>query len=361
MALTSACVILSTNEILSVKPTTLDPIKRETIPFGYRIGDTANHIVGSDINRNRRPVLSLLHGDTPDLKSGSIVLIEHDQWEAHPSIAAKGNWHQEEPWNENQLLGNQFWLAAIFRDGQFQSNLGGQAFAYGKVKIVASSQLDTKTCLAAESSNILYLGDADYFSNGMSAYQAALIKEILGDPSQFTRIRLISILLLIGSICLDLNHLRPKKKIQAAAIGVTIAIFLCFPNESPGEIRIEGVIYDPHETSRASGVLSALSDAGINSIRGDSGAKILVVAEGLYAAHKGESIVILEPGATVKIDTNTYTAATVPLGSVNQIVDARKLIINNQESDKVELMINEVHIIGTGSPAKNSVLLWQRH
>lgn len=361
VSLTFACLILTVFEIVSTPESCPDAISDNKIPFGYRVGETVERVLnvnGSSKSKTLRPVRSLLPGDLPSSSAGSINLIEHDQWKPYPMIAAEDNWHQREPWNENQLLGNQFWLAAIFQDGQFQSNLGGQAIGIGRVLLASPSHEDGVSCLAVERDNVLYLADSDYFCNGMAAYQPALLREIFGSHAQFFRFRVLAILLLAIGICLEIWSFFPWCK--AVASGLTVGLFLCIPKPSTGDVRLVGNIFDPHETSHTSGTLGALNDGGICAVRGDLDAKMLVVAEGLSCSARNESVILLEPGASVKIGRDFVSANDVPLGAKDETVDARHLIINGKNIGQAECSVAGIRVIGTGSPAKNVFRLWPR-
>ena len=357
-SLAVACLSLTTIELLKVDQRGIEAVSASKMPFGYRVGDTVQRVLEGHVpaSKPKRPVRSLLQGDSPSTVPGSIILIEHDQWDAYPVLATHGNWHQKEPWNENQLLGNQFWLAAIYGDGQFQSNLGGQAHSEGKVLLMSPSQLGTKASLAAERDNVLYLGDSDYFCNGMAAYQPALLREIFGVPSQFVRLRLLSILLLAVGICLEVRPLFPRS--IAIALCMMAVCFACIPMPIQGDVRIVGKIYDPHEPSRASGVLGALADGEICAVRGDVGVKMLVVAEGFSCVAEKETVILLEPGSSVTLGKDVISASDMPLGTVNENVDARHLNLNGKDTGAAEYTIKGVRVIGTGSPSKNVVRVW---
>ncbi len=358
--LTVACLVLTAFEIVNTPESLPDTISDNKIPFGYRVGETVTRIltVNSSGPKTLRPVRSLLPGDIPCSSAGSVNLIEHDQWKPYPLIAAEGNWHQREPWNENQLLGNQFWLAAIFQDRQFQSNLGGQAIGLGRVLLASPSHEDGISCLAVERDNILYLADSDYFCNGMAGYQPALLKEIFGAHTQFTRFRILAILLLAIGICLEIRSFFSWSMV--VAIGLVAGSFLCIPKPSSGDLRMVGNIFDPHETSHTSGTLGALNDGGICAIRGDLDAKMLVVAEGLSCSAQNEVVILLESAASVKIGREVVSANDVPLGGMDETVDARHLIINGKNIGRAECRVGGIRVIGTGSPAKNVVHLWPR-
>lgn len=353
-----ACLVLTTLELLKVNQRGIETVSASEIPFGYRVGDTVQRVLEGRLpaSKAKRQVRSLLQGDPPSTDPSAIILVEHDQWDNYPALAAQNNWHQKEPWNENQLLGNQFWLAAIYGDGQFQSNLGGQAHSEGKVLLMSPSQLGTKACLAAERENLLHLGDSDYFCNGMAAYQPALLKEIFGVPSQFVRLRLLSILLLAVGICLELRLLFPKSII--VALCIMMVCFACIPMSIQGDVRIVSKVYDPHEQSRASGVLGALADGEICAVRGDVGAKVLVVAEGFSCVAERETVILLEPGSSVILGKDVISAGDIPLGTIKDNIDARHLNLNGKDTGTEEFTFKGVRLIGTGSPSKNIVRVW---
>lgn len=361
LGLLVSCLVTTSAELFRTAKRGIAFAEQIDTPFGYRIGATASRVANLEEapELSKRPLRSLLKGDKVPTDPGSIVLLEHDQWDRHPTLAARENWHQREPWNENQLLGCQFWLAAIKADRQFQSNLGGQAIASGQVLLLSPEQSFSRECLAVKRDDILYLGDSDYFCNGMSAYQPALLSEILVVPRQFMRIRIFSILLLVTGMLVEIAVLYPLS--LSIPIVALSACFFCMPRAVNGDVRINGKVFDPHEPSRASGVMGALSDGGIAAIRGDNGAAMLVVAEGLTCRRKEEAVVILEPGSRVTIGPAVVSADEIPLGTVADVVDARHLIIDGQSSSSVDQVVNGVRVVGTGSPSKNVVRLWPKH
>lgn len=88
----------------------------------------------------------------------------------------------------------------------------------------------------------------------------------------------------------------------------------------------------------------------MNVIFGSVGTKLLVVGSNYTASWKNEKIIILEPGAKVKIKGTIYEAQDVPMGEWDGILDARSILKNGEKQPSPIIKLEQVTIIATGSP-----------
>ena len=102
-----------------------------------------------------------------------------------------------------------------------------------------------------------------------------------------------------------------------------------------------------------------LADYELPSVPGEDGASILVVASGRKAeVSESESLVVAEPRARIRKGSTMIEVDGDPLGVVQEIADARILIVNGERQGPVEI-INGTKFIGTGSPALLPKHIWQ--
>jgi hypothetical protein len=73
---------------------------------------------------------------------------------------------------------------------------------------------------------------------------------------------------------------------------------------------------------------------------------------------EGETLVVAEPGAKIRKGRTMIEVDSNPLGAVEEVTDARVLIVDGERRGPVET-INGTKFIGTGSPALLPKQLWQ--
>jgi hypothetical protein len=279
-------------------------------------------------------------------------LVEHDQ---HPSIehppVRLGNLYQRIPWTENQLIGDQYILAAIAQDDQWISNFGGRLNRYGRLLLGSLRHRGGEWFepIIISYNKCIYVQDSDPFVDRLAAYQYYTLNELVHRNRE---VRLLNLLFILAS--LRIQNLYGFISTMVIAVGLLISN--C--KNRIGDIRIVAPIFSPHETSRPSGVLRSLADNGFCFVKGDSQCTVLIVGEGKSVTAKAsETLVILMPGARLKIGDDFITVDSMPLGDISDVVDARALIVNGTMQSFV-IKINKCNVIGTGSPAKQNWKKW---
>ena len=102
-----------------------------------------------------------------------------------------------------------------------------------------------------------------------------------------------------------------------------------------------------------------MADYELPAVPGTDGASILVVASGRHAVvAEGETLVVAEPGAKIRKGRRMIEVDSNPLGAVEDVTDARILIVDGERKGPVEI-IDGTKFIGTGSPALLPKQLWQ--
>lgn len=296
-------------------------------------------------------ISSVIFDGGPYHGSHHILLAEHDILPSDPyGVLTKANTQQIEPWAHNQLIGNQYLLEAVARDGLWMANLGGSLKPIGKLLLGSLSHDDDHivTPLVTKYHNFTYVQDSDSFVDGLANRQENILKEIVIGRE------LPRILNLLFCISLVFSPFLIGLIVRSCSL-ISICCLLLIPKE--GQVRIIANLDWPHEPSKASGVMTSLVGNGYLMQMGNKKSQILVVGEGKTAsAYPTEKLVILEPGAKVTIGKDVICSGIEPVDNEENIVDGRKLFINNEETSPM-LSHDGIRIIGTGSPSK---LEWKR-
>lgn len=297
-------------------------------------------------------ISSLFFDKGPNKASKRIFLVEHGQKPSSDhKIIAGGEVSQWQPWSSNQLFGDQYLLTAIAMDGQWNSNVGGRLHPNGKLILASSRHPDFWLFepLVVECGQDIYIQDSDPFVDRLVPYQENAIIELVRGCVEY---RVLNIIMVIASLL--------PYCFSAISLFVIIILSLLLLSKFPvkGDVRLVGRIESPHEPSRISGVLRSLSDAGYPMLRGTSGCHILVVDENSKALVKAsETFILAGPGSTVSIPSCKIKVSDIPLGNVDDVVDARELLIDGKVVGPI-YSIHGITIIGTGSPAKQEWKKW---
>ncbi len=318
---------------------------------GYTPGPTLASILKAKITKPGMVegdigVSSLVFDTGPFTASHQILIVEHDICPEELShLILPSNARQSEPWFENQFLGNQYLLEAIAQDGFLASNLGGSLKHTGQLLLASlaheSNQLITP--LVIKKGNKTLVQDSDPFVDRLACRQENVVKEIVRgriEPRVLNLSLLFTAFLPLASIY---NLIRWLPVIILLLNGVWIP--------KVGEVRIVGSIGWPHEPSKISGLITSLNDAGFNWRLGTSKTRLLAIGAGRSATRQDEELIILEPGAVVKIGTHIVRAGTIPLAVVNGILDARTLDVDGVIT-ATGTIIDGALVIATGSPSK---------
>jgi hypothetical protein len=357
--LVALCVVAALVDITYIyRPHEIEIGQAMNVAQGYSPGPTlAKLLGGSPVQGEVKGdigITSLFFNQGPNRAIRQIVLGEHGQKPTpEQPVWAGGDLQQSEPWAGNQLFGNQYVLAAIAEDGQWVSNLGGGLERTGRLILASSNHTGgsgTEPLIIAQG-KVIYVQDSDPFCDRLSAYQPSALREIVVGQGY---LRIINVVLAVLSLL-------ASGPLSMAALGAgVVAFFLWYCHLQPGDVRLCGVVGWPHEPSRISGVLRSLADAGMVMTRGSSDCRLLVVDEGRSAkAAPAEHLVLAAPGASVSSGQATIRVDDLPLGDVDGIIDARRLIVNG-------VIVGAVYkeggrtIIGTGSPARQDWAKWLR-
>lgn len=300
-------------------------------------------------------IRSLMFNPSVDKERKGIVVHEI-QTEDIYGVRHCDSWQQPPSWHHNQLLGGQYLLEAISKDGGLYSNKGVCFENTSCIKLAYPSTWSKSQPLIISVDGITHLHDSDYTSSYLSNYQQSLNNEIMQNGSRPILIRFISIIALLLSIILIFN-LENRNKYWGI-VHYTVfcmlyfAIFICPRN---GDIRIVGKITNSHENHKFDGVPKNIVNAGFDYTLGTLNAKVLVVSSNSFAIWLGEPLVILEPNATVLYKTSIISSNDTPLGFCENIPDARHIEYKDKSYNGY-IGIDDVKFISTGSPSK---LQWE--
>lgn len=340
----------------------LVPLKRNvqiyaspTSNLGYSIGKVFTRLVGAPTG----PPLNVvsLYQNSVIPKSSDIVLSEHgvgDPGRDWPLISA--DFHQREPWGNNQLVGDQYLLYALRHDGFFASNLGGQIRKKGRLLLgqISFRNPFVLSPFSVKYDSTIFISDSDPLVDRLAVYQRNFLLELGASPVWPRYINLLCCLLIVVSALPKWRDFLTLCCFSAILIGaVSAQAFI----PQKGEVRIIGGSGWPHEKGRHPGFLRSLADAGYLFLPGQKDCKILVCGEGRSADWKGEALVYLEPGASVHIGSRSIKAEDVPLGDRDGVIDARALLIDGKAAGPI-VDSDGVRIIATGSPARQEHKRW---
>ena len=322
---------------------------------GYSIGKVFTRLVGAKDG----PPLNLvsLYQNSVIPKSCDIVLSEHgigDPGRGWPLISA--DFHQGEPWGNNQLVGDQYLLYALRHDGFFASNLGGQIRKKGRLLLgqISFRYPFILNPFSVKYDSTIFISDSDPLVDRLAVYQRNYLLE-LGAPSGWPQyLNLLCGILIAASLLPNKRGFLTVCCFSVILIGAVSALAF---NPQRGEVRIIGGPGWPHEQGRHPGFLRSLADAGYLLLPGQKDCKILVCGEGRSADWKGETLVYLEPGAAVHIGSRSIKADDVPLGDRDGVIDARALLIDGKAAGPI-VDSDGVRIIATGSPARQEHKRW---
>jgi len=287
-------------------------------------------------------------------QSAAIIIGDHDPKGPAAELFIDKNYSQPLPWHGNEFIGNQYWRFAICRDGALVSNLGSSVAPTAFTLLAIPSLTSAPVVLAAKSGDgKTILADSDYFVARLAGYQRNLVGTILGTHEALRRSAAANALMALGAAVAVVG----SKLILVGAIGLVACVL--YPAHSRGNVRVVGPSGDPHDPVRAWAVPRQLADYELPSVPGEDGASILVVASGRNAkVSESESLVVAEPRARIRKGSTMIEVDGDPLGAVQEITDARILIVNGERQGPVEI-INGTKFIGTGSPALLPKHIWQ--
>lgn len=313
----------------------LSPVPGRNVAPGYQIGSALEKITG----KPGTGAGQLVYNNTEYQKvtlAGTLYL-DHDAYTDWDD----GNFYQGRPWSRNLIMAGEPWRMAVQRDGILISNIGSALKQDSYHPLYGQMDGFTVVPLALNEQDKLILADSDFVVNGMAPYQSSLIRRITGTDSGFLAFHIICSLILFilpWYVCPWL----PLFPVLAYLCAVWWPI--------QGEIRYIGNHhYWPH-TELGEGIVRHLQDCGMNVIFGSVGTKLLVVGSDYTASWKNEKIIILEPGAKVKIKGTIYEAQDVPMGEWDGILDARSILKNGEKQPSPIIKLEQVTIIATGSP-----------
>jgi hypothetical protein len=322
---------------------------------GYSIGKVFTRLVGVSDGSPLNMVALYQNSVIP--KSCDIVLSEHgvgDPGRGWPLISA--DFHQREPWGNNQLVGDQYLLYALRHDGVFASNLGGQIRNKGRL-LLGQIFLRNPFVLSPFSvkyGSTIFISDSDPLVDRLGVYQRNFLLELGASPVWPRYLNLLCCLLIAASAVPNRRGFLTVCIFSAIFIGAISAQAF---NPQKGEVRVVGGPGWPHEKGRHPGFLRSLADAGYLLLPGQKDCKILVCGEGRSADWKGEALIYLEPGAAIHIGSRGIKADDIPLGDRDGVIDARALIMDGKPAGPI-VDSDGVLIIATGSPARQEHKRW---
>lgn len=324
-------------------------------------------IVDSTQIKNEYIIRSYAIGSKIQYEEKGISILENSPLKTN-AIVTGGKWQQPVSWHDNIFCGDQYLVEAIAKDGGLWSNIGTNLKDTCQVILAFRNFRHGFQPLIIKNEETIYLHDSDYTSGRMSNYQKSFIQELVS-PVGFGRplqIRMINVVILLFILLLLIPFPKRRGQIIMYILGGGILLTSCghFLLNNKGEVRLVGEIKDSHENNRFDGVIKTMIDDGFYYTIGEEDCKIVVVQENHSTSYNRESIVILEPNASIKIQGTKYVAGTIPTPPVQidsiYVQDPRKIKINNKIVEpvyKLNMSDKEITIIATGSPA---LLEWKQ-
>jgi hypothetical protein len=271
-------------------------------------------------------------------------MVEHDQWNGRSSEPiATHNLQVDVPWHDNCWPGRQYLRFAIAKDGFLCSNLGGALTQEGRVELAYWSHGSIHPVLVSRG-NTTWSADSDHFNNSLTIYNRWYLPELNRQGINYYLARAANTVLMLLVLM----------TIEAPTWLLCLTFLVLGSTWLPGDVRIAGGIGDPHDEGGASGVADVINTSGKVALPGVFGAKVLIVPEGGHAIHLGEKLVVLGGGSTLySLSEGIVHAETLPLGTVNGIIDAR-IVANPSSSQKevVQTLQHGTKVIGTSSPGR---------
>ena len=307
----------------------------------------------SESNNEEKIMRSLMFNPSAEKIKQGIIVHEIETSDIY-NIRHCNLWQQPTSWHNNQLLGTQYMLEAIAKDGGLYSNKGVCLESIGNVKLAYPYTYNKSQPLIVELEGITHLHDSDYTSSYLSNYQYCLNNEIMQNGHRPIYVRLFSILAIILSLMLLYPNI-VLFQYRIIYFSFIVVFLLTFNLPKKGDIRIVGNITNSHENNKFDGVPKNIVNAGYNYTLGSIHANVLIVSSGSFAVWLGEPIVVMEPNSKIFYKNTIISSGDMPLGYFNEIPDARHIKYNGK-SYSGSVIIEGNSIIATGSPSK---LIWK--
>lgn len=322
----------------------MDRCPGHNVPHGYRIGAALEKVIGRKLSADGEIYYDNVSQSSVVVTNCGTVYLDHDSHTRYDG----GNYYQPSPWSWNELLAAEPFRVALAHDGALLLNKGS-CIRRGEARPLWGQVLNGEfVMLGGTDGSRLVMGDADFVCNSLVPYQYHFIRRLSGCDWGYRAWMCLAAFVL--SLC-SVSRFRGLGPFLLLLATTTLP--LAFPaSYDRGGVRYVGskVLY-PH-TSLGYGVARALQQASINSLFTQRDASILIVAARHRAHWMGEKLVVLEPEAQVDIGDVRITAADMPLGTVENVPDARQLVIaGGGEVHDAVCSVSGVTVYGTGSPA----------
>ena len=321
----------------------IDKCPEKNMPPGYNTGNTLEKILEKELPENG--TLYYANQQYTSITNTGTVYLDHDSCTKYDG----GEFVQESPWSKNQLIAIEPLRVNVVEDGCLVLNLGSKIEDKNLAPLWGqSSGLDFNTLCAYDGSRLIF-GDSDMAGDMLSPYQANLWRQLCGLNLGY-RIWLCLVCTVVFTTFFFIKR-RLLFCLTVLCIVILFRVMLNLTHLEGGVRYVGDKVYYPHSTL-CYGVVRAFNKLDVLMWFSNKNAKVLAIGAGHCATHDGEKIIVLEPGAKVMINGRTYSAGILPMGTVNQIVDAREIVEENKRSIGVALYeTSGVIIIATGSPA----------
>lgn len=306
-------------------------------------------------------IVNMIFGPTPNRSSQPIYLIEHGVGpsEQHPMLDSK-SLLQRKPWEYNQLFGDEYVLAAISRDGYWASNLGGSLKAEGRVMLGSLRHEGGATYepVIIRKNGATYVQDSDPFVDWLANGQREVVWELTHGALDLRCLTLAAVL--TTALALFASRWSMKGYVFLV-LGAIVTQTMAINRSIPGDIYLVGRDGGPHEISKSAGVVRSLVESGRPVIESNRPSSMVVVSCGETFRLTGvEKLVIMAPNSRVVTKAGQIEAGDVPLGHLEDVVDARSLRHPGGIA-KGFIQLDNVVFIATGSPAKLNWEKWFPH
>lgn len=325
----------------------IDKCPNNSMP-GYNIGNSLQMILEKNLSNNGQ----IYYGNQEScvVTNSGTVFLDHDSC----TIYDGGVFTQKSPWSRNSLIAVEPFRVNVAEDGCLVMNIGSR-IANGDARPVWGLCDGFQfAMLCAYDGDRLIFGDSDLAGDMLAPYQVHLWRHIAGKDIPYR------LWMFVIGVALILYHFTPRRYdfVVSGIISVMILIFhiVIIHPRYEGGIRYVGydVLY-PH-TSLCYGLVREMHKIGSPVLFTRSQASVLAVGTGHTAKLESEKLVILEANAGVYVKGKLYKAGTIPLGVVDDIVDARDIFDGaGHKVATAAIEVDGVLIIATGSPSSQDL------
>ncbi len=312
------------------------PSGQNNFAFKYRINI-------SDIFNTTKALTYTSIDNKGDKEKSEVYIIEHDS-----DLTDNQNWIQSRKWTSNYLYGSETLRTASRLDGYLFSNIGSH-ISNASLRLLGDATYNDKNSYLSIDSKAYYFSDSDFLTNSAVGYQKNLIESIF---TLFSYSHILLFGLAVSCIIALFQHNHTHLLLY------NILLLICFTYFYNIQKTSVKIISDreiwPHSNGIGGIGMEVNDKTGIIYISKYGQGQILCIGRNTFGKHSGEKVIVLEGGAKVNIDGETWVAPDYPLGENQGIKDALPVTREGEKIGSNSIVhVNDVCIIGTNSARIN--------